>query len=127
MSANLPKLLLANTQFRPAMALRRSLGSVLQSLQRLALSEGSFPTFTAASTPHAAPTLTSLRSFRAWTSQSHANPAPAPAAAMGGGRWLAASAAARQQAAPAAVAAEEESLEQIRARIFGTHIGQCAN
>lgn len=105
------------------MALRRSLGSVLQSLQRLVLSEGSVSALHTASQPHAAPTLTSLRHFRVWAPQSPASGAAGPAAALGGGRCFAASAAVQQQAAPAAPAAEEESLEQIRARIFGTHIG----
>lgn len=114
---------LLRTALYPAMSLRRSLGSVLQSMQRLVLAEGSIPSLTATCWPHAPSTLTSLRILQSWRPHSPPGGAMGPSAALGGGRCFAASAAAEQQAAPAAAAAEEESLEQIRSRIFGTHIG----
>lgn len=112
-------------------AFRRSiggLGGVLQSLRRMALAEGA-PALAAGPQRHAAfATLVSLRSFwPAAAQQSVASSSRAPAAELGcGARCFAAAAASPavgQQAAAAAAAEEEESLEQVRARIFGTHIG----
>lgn len=89
------------------MALRRGLfglqHSLLDGLRALVMREAS-------AAPLAAPTLVSLRGL-------------ATSGCCGGGTPPA-----RQQAAAAAAAApaagrEEESLEEIRARIFGTHIG----
>ena len=114
-------------RFRSKMALRRGIGSLsslVNSLQRLALSEG-LPVGASCSLPsHAAPTLVSLRSL--WlpaTSGPSSSVAAAAGAAEGCGRRFSAAAAAQQQAA--AAAAGEESLEQIRSRIFGSYIGEC--
>lgn len=107
------------------MALRRSLGSlssVLNGLQRLTLLEAP----SAAHQLAAASTLSSLRCLAPVAAQAARS---SSAAAMAGCRQYAAAAAptpaaaaAAQAAAPAA--AEEESLEEIRSRIFGTHIGE---
>ncbi|PSC67922.1 28S ribosomal mitochondrial-like [Micractinium conductrix] len=107
------------------MALRRGLGGVLSSLGRLALTEGAHSGLAGPLAAQPAPTLVCLRSVWPVGRQG--------AAAVGqecssGPRAFSAAAAPRQAAAesPAAAAAAvagEESLEQIRARIFGTHIG----
>ena len=98
------------------MALRRSLGSlssILNGLQRLTLLEAP----SAAQQLAAASTLSSLRCLAPVAAQAARS---SSAAAAAGCRQYAAAAA--QAAAPAA--AEEESLEEIRSRIFGTHIGE---
>ena len=114
------------------MALRRSIGglsAVLNSLRQLVLPEAS--SAACLQPHHAAPTLpVSLRSF--WLASG--SPACPPSAAAvpvlaSGCRQFSSASPSRQQAAaaaaePAAAAgAQEESLEQIRARIFGTYIG----
>lgn len=101
------------------MALRRSLGSLssmLNGLQRLTLLE--VPC--AAQQLGAASTLSSLRCLAPAVAQAAGS---GPAAAAAGCRQYAAAAAPTPAAAAAPAAAEEESLEQIRSRIFGTHIG----
>ncbi|KAI7839660.1 hypothetical protein COHA_006469 [Chlorella ohadii] len=104
------------------MALRRSfcsMSSVLNGLQRLALLEAPC----AAQQLGTASTLSSLRCLAPAVSQTARS---SPAAAAGGCRQYAAAAAPTPAAAAAAeapAAAEDESLEQIRSRIFGTHIG----
>ena len=114
------------------MALRRGIGSlsaVLNSLRQLALPEAS--SAACAHHQHAAPTLVSLRSFWLASGSPTCPPsvAAAPVLASGCRQFSGASpswqqAAAAAAAAPAAAAGEqEETLEQIRARIFGTHIG----
>jgi hypothetical protein len=118
---------------KSSMALRRSIGglsAVLNSLRQLTLPEAS----SAACSHHhlAAPTLVSLRSFWLASGSPACPPSAAAAPVLASGcRQFSSAAPSRQQAAAAAAAAppaaaageQEETLEQIRARIFGTHIG----
>ena len=121
--ALLPALRTLSLHTAPAMALRRSfcsMSSVLNGLQRLALLEAPC----AAQQLGTASTLSSLRCLAPAVSQTARS---SPAAAAGGCRQYAAAAAPTPAAAAAAeapAAAEDESLEQIRSRIFGTHIGE---
>ncbi|EFN51343.1 hypothetical protein CHLNCDRAFT_55205 [Chlorella variabilis] len=93
----------------------------------MALAEGG-PVAQSSAQHHALPTLVSLRSLWTPTAQPAGLGATAAAPALGSGcrRFNSGGVAAQQAAAqPAAEEQheEEESLEQIRARIFGTHIG----
>lgn len=114
----------------PDMALRRGasrLSVLLNGISRMALAEGG-PVAQSSAQHHALPTLVSLRSLWTPTAQPAGLGATAAAPALGSGcrRFNSGGVAAQQAAAqPAAEEQheEEESLEQIRARIFGTHIG----
>ena len=127
------------------MAFGRSVASfsaVMSGLRRLAVAESSAAATGCAQQHLAAPTLASLRSFvpamACWSGPSSLT-AQLGLAAAGHRHFAAAAAAARagpaqQQAAATAgeaeqqqgggAAEEEETLEQIRSRIFGTHIGR---
>ena len=109
-----------------------SFSAVMSGLRRLAVAESSAAATGCAQQHLAAPTLASLRSFvpamACWSGPSSLN----AHLGLAGHRHFAAAAAAppaRQQAAAAEAeqqqhVEEEETLEQIRSRIFGTHIGR---
>ena len=111
--------------------MRRGLVSLVTQFSRL-----SAATVESAATALPAPTLVSLRSLALPAAQPCGGSSWAASAAAGSSRQYAAAAGGsggtppRLQAAPSEqqqqpAADDEESLEQIRARIFGNHIGAC--